>query len=156
MSSSQDVRVLLPQHKDLIQAFSKQSLAALVTDPMEAEMQSWTAPWRSEALDHYLKMGWSYGLFAGEERLVGYLLAQPYLFHRGLTQTLWVEHVEASSMEQKTALIETAYRWARDKHFQCVLIHGSRDLFESLSPLNHWKHCRQVDSCLIEIRSAKF
>lgn len=152
MNPAFDMRVLLPDHKDTLQAFSKANLAKSISDPMELEMQSWTAPWRSESLDHYLKQGWSYGLFVKGD-LRAYLLAQPFLFYRGLTQTLWIEHIEGGSTEEMLALVDTAYRWARDKHFQCLLVEARAELVESL---HQWKMARKIDSGLIEIRSAKF
>lgn len=152
MDSASDVRVLLPEHKDLLLAFAKGRLADKVKDPMECELQSWTAPWRPESLDHYLKQGWSYGLFSGAD-LKGYLLAQPFLFYRGLTQTLWIETVDATTMESLLILIDTAYRWARDKHFQCVLLLDRVGLMEHMG---RWPMARLDDSRVVEIRSAKF
>jgi hypothetical protein len=152
MNAASDVKVLLPDHKDRLLAFSKKRLEARVQDSMECELESWTAPWRAEALEHYLQQGWSYGLFSGAE-IMGYVLAQPILFYRGLTQTLWIEHVDAVTVENELALIDTAYRWARDKHFQCVLVHDRPDL---LPHMGRWPKARAVDSPLIEIRSAKF
>jgi len=152
MNPPSEVQVLLPQHKDAVLAFAKAQLARRVSDPTESELQSWTAPWRAEALDHYLNMGWSYGLFEGET-LVGFLLAQPLLFYRGLTQTLWVEHVSAPESQGRVLLLDTAYRWARDKHFQCVLVEGSPELLEHIG---QWRSARQTSPCWIEIRSAKF
>lgn len=101
--------------------FAKQRLAARETDPMEREMKSWSARWRGEALDHYLKLGWSYGAFENGQ-LRGFVLGQPFLFHRGLTQTLWLEHLEAENSEIENFLLDCASKWARDKHFQCVLM----------------------------------
>lgn len=152
MNPAFDVRVLLPDHKETLQSFSKSALAKKISDPMELEMQSWTAPWRSESLDHYLKQGWSYGLFVNDQ-LHAYLLAQPFLFYRGLTQTLWIEYIEDGSTEETLALVDTAYRWARDKHFQCLLVEAKAEL---LKHLQMWKSAQKVDAELIEIRSAKF
>src|SRR5262249_13956823 len=116
-----EMRILLPEHKEAIMDFAKRRLAAREQDPMEREMKSWSARWRSESLDDYLKLGWSYGAFEGEE-LKGFVLGQPFLFHRGLTQTLWLEHLEAEDDTTANALLDIAARWARDKHFQCVLM----------------------------------
>jgi hypothetical protein len=124
-------RVLLLGDIEMLLAFERQRLEETVGDDMEREMQSWSARWRPEALEHYLKLGWSYGVFEAE-RLRGYILAQPYLFHRGLTQTLWVEHVAADAKEVTDLLVDTVYRWARDKHFQVVLLDdGSREIKSS-------------------------
>jgi hypothetical protein len=153
MDAASDVRVLLPEHKEILLAFARERLSALISDPMDREMRSWTAPWRAEALEHYLKQGWSYGLFSDAE-MKGYLLAQPFLFFRGLTQTLWVESVDGVSLDDTLNLIDTAYRWAREKHFQCLLLHGRDDLLEHLG--RRWPKASPSDSHLIEIKSTKF
>lgn len=54
--------------------------------------------------------------------MTGYVLTQPFLFYRGLTQTLWVEHLAFDDKSVGEALIEAVCKWARDKHFQTVLI----------------------------------
>lgn len=120
MNPDYELRVLLPADREAVYDFAKRRLTHAAADPMEAEMQSWNARWRTEALDHYLALGWSYGCYRGGE-LRGFLLAQPFIFHRGHTQTLWVEHVEASDAETADRLIDCAVRWAKDKHFQRVL-----------------------------------
>ena len=114
-----EIRILQPSDKEAVLAFGKKQLAQSVSDPMERELQSWNARWRGEALDHYLTLGWSFAAFAPE--LEGFLLAQPLLFYRGLTQTLWVETVQASTPEIAQQLLDAVRAWARDKHFQCVL-----------------------------------
>jgi len=116
-----DLVILLPEHKEIILEFCKRRLAERERDPMEREIKSWSARWRAEALEHYLKLGWSYGAFV-QGQLKGIVLGQPFVFHRGLTQTLWLEHLEGESEEIKAALLDCASRWARDKHFQCVLM----------------------------------
>lgn len=131
---------------------AKQRLSERTSDPLECEMQSWSARWRGEALDHYLSQGWSYGALK-QHALQGYLLAQPLLFFRGLTQTLWVEHLESYTPEVSYHLLDSAYRWARDKHFQCLLIEAT----EAISTIvKDWKHAQVTGEPLIEIRSARF
>ena len=115
-----ELRILQPSDREAVIDFAKRQLAAATADPMEREMQSWSARWRSEALDHYLPQGWSFGAFQ-EGRLHGFILAQPILFFRGLTQTLWIEHLEGDGPEATDQLFDCALRWARDKHFQCVV-----------------------------------
>lgn len=90
-------------------------------DPMELEMLSWHAPWREESLKHYLPLGWSFGLW-NEQNLQAYFLGQPQLFIRGLTQSLWIEHLSFTEKEHADQLIEIAYRLCREKHFQSLLI----------------------------------
>lgn len=116
--------VLQPQHKEQILDFEK----GLLIDPndIQAQMKSWDARWRAEALDHYLSMGWSFGQFK-EGKLNSYVLAQPFLFFRGLTQTLWVEWLSASDSQGAQSMVDTAYRWARDKHFQALVFEKDMD-----------------------------
>lgn len=151
MSNAFEIRILLPAHKDDLLAFAKTQIEE--PDEMEREMHAWTARWRGEALDHYLPQGWSFGAFDGGEKIQGFLLAQPYLFHRGLTQTLWVEQFNFANLNVAHALLDTAYRWARDKHFQCVLIE-ERPEIQSL--LRDWRQAHPVEQTLVELRSARF
>lgn len=153
MSSAQEIRILLPEHKEALLAFGRAQLGREVHDSMEVEMQSWSARWRGEALDHYLSMGWSYGTFDSTGNLTGFILGQPFVFMRGLTQTLWVEHFCYSDTGAAQLLLDTTYRWARDKHFQCVLIEESP---ETKSFMKDWKQAHPVETPLIEIRTAKF
>jgi hypothetical protein len=150
---SADVRILLPDHKDSVLACAKARLAAArpQDDPMALEMSSWNARWRPEALDHYLPMGWSYGVFDDDARtLTGFLLAQPLIHHRGPVQTLWVEEVVGD--DAVTGLLfDTVYRWARDKHFQCVLLEARPEW-----PWREWKQAHAAELPLIEWRSARF
>lgn len=101
--------------------FEQERLVETIEDPMEREMKSWDARWRPEALSHYLPQGWSFGAFR-EQKIQGYFLGQPYLFHRGLTQTLWIEHLAFTSIEVGVQLLEVAHKWAKDKHLQAVLL----------------------------------
>jgi hypothetical protein len=123
MSENWDLRILQLSDREAVMDFAKHQLAFRISDPMEREMQSWSARWRGEALDHYLPQGWSFGAFK-DGKLQGFILAQPVLFYRGLTQTLWVEHVESELPEVAAQLLDCAQRWARDKHFQCVVHQG--------------------------------
>lgn len=118
---ARDIQILHQDSFELIQTFERERLKKIISDPMEAEMRSWNAPWREESLRHYLGTGWSVGLWDGSQ-LVGYFLAQPLLFYRGLTQVLWVEHVAFSMESDRDILIDTATRYAREKHLQSVFI----------------------------------
>jgi len=116
-----DLIVLKAADQDLILTFERSRAEKSQADPMERELSSWKARWRPEQLTHYLPLGWSFGAWE-DEKLVGYVLTQPFLFFRGLTQTLWVEHLAYEDTLIGEALIESVYKWARDKHFQTVLI----------------------------------
>ena len=150
---NQDIRILLPQDKESILTLGRARFASGGgADPIELEMAAWNARWRGEALDHYLPQGWSFGIFESDQ-LHGAILAQPYLFHRGLTQTLWVEDILAPTAEIAHALLETAYRWARDKHFQCVLAEDLKDFHGGLAG---WPRARTLKAPLLELPSARY
>ncbi|NJM09796.1 MAG: hypothetical protein HC883_02560 [Bdellovibrionaceae bacterium] len=152
MSPKLDTRILLLADKDAIMQFENQLLAETVSDAMEREMKSWDARWRAEALEHYLPQGWSFACFR-ENRIVGYFLGQPYLFHRGLTQTLWIEHLSARQPEVARELIEVAHKWARDKHLQTVLLENNP---RSEFILEDFPKATLIGSGLIELKSARF
>lgn len=153
MSNSAEIRILLPEHKESLLALGRARLQNEVPDEMEREMQSWTARWRAEALDHYLSMGWSYGAFNNQGQLIGFILAQPFVFMRGMTQTLWVEHFTFDAPETAQQLLDTVYKWARDKHFQCVLI---EEYPETKAMLRDWRQSHPVNTPLVELRTARF
>src|SRR5690606_30709973 len=94
------------------------------------QMKTWDARWRPESLDHYLQLGWSFGVLE-DNQLKAYVLAQPFLFFRSFTQTLWVEWIAAVSSNHAARAIEVAYRWTRDKHFQTLVL-------ESNQEFSHW------------------
>ncbi len=147
-----DFRILLPTDKDSVLNYGKARLALTMGEPMELEMQSWNARWRAEALDHYLPQGWSFGAFDGAE-LCGVILGQPFLFYRGLTQTLWIEHLEANTPDLAKQLLDIAQRWARDKHLQCVLLENS---VHNAALLIEFPRAHLLDDRWIEIRSTRF
>jgi hypothetical protein len=147
-----ETRILLEKDQDLIVRFEKERLEKTVHDPMEREMKAWDARWRKEALEHYLPQGWSFGVFENE-KLTGYFLGQPYIFHRGLTQTFWIEHLAYTTAAAAKELIEVAHKWAKDKHLQTVLM---ENLPETSFVLEEFPKAIQVREALIEIRSAKF
>ena len=125
-----NIKVLRPRDIDSILNFEKDILINLVDDDVERELSSWQAPWRLEALEHYLPMGWSFAAWEGEEgdsALLGYFLAQPLLFFKGMTQSLWLEHLQARTPELKHELLEVAYKLCREKHFQNLLLASNLD-----------------------------
>ena len=119
-------KVLVLNDSDLIQNFERSLIESTSGDPIEAEMLTWNASWREESLKHYLPLGWSFGAWVKQE-LVGYFLAQPLVFSRGLTQTLWVERLQAITPEITSELVEIAYKLSREKHLQKVLFYEDSD-----------------------------
>ncbi|KYG60674.1 hypothetical protein [Bdellovibrio bacteriovorus] len=90
-------------------------------DEMERMMAGWSSKFRVEALNHYIPLGWSFLARDVESgKLMGYFIAQPLLFLDGQTQSLWVEHVQYSSLQARDELCELAYKLGREKHLQRV------------------------------------
>jgi hypothetical protein len=119
-----EMRVIAIEELDEILRFERDLLKGSIDDDFQREMAEWNAPWRREALEFYIPLGWSFAV-RKDDRLVGYLMAQPFIFFRNQTQTLWVEHLQATSDEARRTLVDIAYRWARDKHLQRVLYANS-------------------------------
>lgn len=121
-------RIATLEDLDEIQTFEKTKLFETVSDPMEREIQSWQAKWRTESLQQHLPLGWSFiaretdqpSDFSKEGLLVGYFIAQPLLFFDGQTQSLWIEHINYSSLQARDQLCDLGYRLSREKHFQRV------------------------------------
>ena len=96
---------------------------ARVRGPKGDPFAEWSAPWRKESLEHYLKIGWSMARRDPQTgRLLGYILAQPFLFMRKQTQTVWIEHVDAETPALVTELVDTIVRIGREKHMQRVMM----------------------------------
>lgn len=119
-------RIAQPEDQEAIYQFAEKKMAEVETDEMERMIKIWNSRFQKEALEHYLKLGWS---FVAEEavdskftkNIVGFFIAQPFLFFQGRTQSLWVEYCVSENLEIKKELVEIAYKLARDKHFQQVL-----------------------------------
>lgn len=115
------LKVLRVEDKKEILAFESQ-MQSKDLDPL-AFMKNWSAPWREESLDHYLKLGWSMAHIENNE-VKGYILVQPVLFFGGLTQSLWVELVRASTSEIAESLFEAVIRVSKEKHLQQVFFNS--------------------------------
>jgi hypothetical protein len=121
--------------------YEQKKLANLVPDETERTLQSWNARWRQEALEHYFPMGWSFlardkdiqSPNSSEGALVGYFMAQPFLFMEGQTQCLWIEHLSYSSLQARDELCDLAYRLSREKHFQRVLFPNISGIANSIA-----------------------
>jgi hypothetical protein len=118
---------------DEVLGYAEKRLERSEPNEQERMFKSWSVKWRREALEHYLKLGWSF--IARDEqtnRTVGFFLAQPFLFFRGQTQTLWVEHIEADDGDVKRQLVDTAVRVSREKHLQRVIFADANEHAEVL------------------------
>ena len=122
---------------DEVYAYAFSKLEKREPNEQDRLFYSWSAKWRKESLEHYLKLGWSF--IARDEQTqqaVGYFLAQPFLFFRGQTQTLWVDHVETNDADIEKELVDIAVKVAREKHLQRVLFADAEKLAKALESWN--------------------
>lgn len=137
------LRIIQISEVDEILEFEQRKLADAISDSMEREMISWNSKWRKEALQHYFPMGWSFlardrsqaSPWSEEGLLVGYFLAQPLLFLDGQTQSLWMEHIQFSSLQVRDELCELAWRLSREKHFQKVYFPEVSSISNAIRPM---------------------
>lgn len=146
-------QVLSLNDLDEVMDFASRRLALAIPDETERAFASWSAKWRREALEHYLKLGWSFiarrDSADGTLTTAGFFLGQPFLFFRGQTQTLWIEHIEANDSETAAALIDVAVRVAREKNLQRTLI---ADSGRFSSELLKWKP-QMLEQDIAEVKS---
>ena len=88
---------------------------------IENQINIWNSNYRTEALNHYFKLGWSFLALNKKDEVMGFFMGQPLLFVDKQTQSLWVEFISAENDEVYTELLDIAYRLSREKHFQRVL-----------------------------------
>lgn len=137
---------------DEILDFENKKLAETTPDENDRIMEGWRAKWRKEALEHYLPTGWCFvarnpnqtSSFSKEGTIVGYFLAQPLLFFEGHTQSLWIEHLQYSSLQSRDELCDLAYRLSKEKHFQKVYFPNSQLIANSVRPLKGESWAPQV------------
>jgi hypothetical protein len=160
-------QVLGPGDFDEVYQYSDLNHTRAVPDEVERRFQSWTARWRKEELEHYLKLGWSFIARdktgrpdpADKGEMVGYFLGQPLLFFRGQTQSLWIEHMEAADISVREALVDVAVRVAREKHLQRVLfgnggVAGSAEQELLASSLSRWANV-PLGEQILEVKTTK-
>jgi hypothetical protein len=117
---SLDLKVILSSDIPELIKYEENRLIEQGLPEEEVKIYSWSAPWRKEALEHYVPLGWSFLARDLDGKILGYFLAQPLLFFDRQTQSLWVEHLQATSLLARDALTDLAYRLSRDKHLQRV------------------------------------
>ncbi len=122
-------KVIGQQEIPLIQSFEKAKLSHL--NEVEQMTISWNASWREESLEFYLKTGWCIGMWDESQNFCGYFLAQPLIYMETYTQTLWVEHIGCTTPENFLALVEFAYKYAKEKYLQRILFNKNKD-FEKI------------------------
>lgn len=148
--SSIEFQVLSLGDLEEVYAYAEERMKREIPDETDRRFRLWDVRWKREALEHYLKLGWSF-IARIDGRAVGFFLGQPFLFYRGQTQTLWVEHLEADTAQITDALSEVAVKIAREKHFQRVLFGQSGSLRDALE---RWKPS-PLENDIVEIRTTK-
>lgn len=122
------LRVLRLEDQDILSQFEMQK-SKEDPDPLNF-IKNWSSSWRPESLNYYLNLGWSMGYFE-DKNLKGYILAQPLLFFKGQTQSLWLEELRVQNIERVLqdeigqTLFEALVKISKEKHLQQVLFHKS-------------------------------
>ncbi|MBX2996197.1 MAG: hypothetical protein KF681_15330 [Bdellovibrionaceae bacterium] len=132
---SLNLRIIEASEADKILEFEQKRLQETIVNEADRTFAAWHARWRKESLEHYLKLGWSFLALDQDNQLVGYFLGQPLLFFDGQTQSLWIEHLQSSSLQARDALTDLAYRLAREKHFQRVYFPNQPHIQNSIRPM---------------------
>jgi hypothetical protein len=124
--SKVDFRVIGANDLNSVTCLFETLMASRISDESERRFAVWRSHSRTEALEHYLKLGWSFGAFSkdakGQEILEGYFISQPLLFVNGQTQSLWIETIESANLKTAEDLLELALKVAKEKNFQRALI----------------------------------
>jgi len=115
-------RIAQPHDSDLIYNYAHNKLKMSIPDEMELMMKVWESNFRKEALEHYLKLGWSFIAEDSSGKIAGFFLGQPFLFVDAQTQTLWVECLQADNFKIESELADIAIKLSRDKHLQRVIL----------------------------------
>lgn len=126
-------RIIQVEDLPQILEFEAKKMQETYPDENDRTFAQWNSRARKEALEHYLPMGWSFLAKDEDDELVGYFLGQPLLFLEGQTQSLWVEHVQYSSLKARDELCELAYKLSREKHFQRVYFPQAHGVINSVS-----------------------
>lgn len=117
-----NIKVLRVDDLESILAYERKCLEQQIPEAVERELASWHAPWRREALEHFLPLGWSFAIWEKEySGLMGYVLAQPLLFFNGFTQSLWVERLGFSNEDVARQLVDVVGKTCKEKHFQKII-----------------------------------
>ncbi len=145
-------QVASPAELEEILEFARSRLNGAGIDPMERQFAEWGAPWRREALEHYLKLGWSFTARRGAGgEIAGFFIGQPFLFMRGQTQTLWIEHLDAVDEAAREGLADVAVRLAREKHLQRVLFSAAAAVPDVLAVAP----ASRIEEAIMEVRTTK-
>ncbi len=136
-------RSLTPSDVGEILDYENRRLADTIINEADRNIHSWNARWRKESLEFYAQSGWSFLVrdedvkspFSPEGLLMGYFLGQTLVYLDGHVQTLWVEHIQFSSLQARDELCDLAVRAARDKHFQKVVFPNVQNIKNTIKQL---------------------
>lgn len=121
--ASVDFRVAGSEDIEEIIAFEESLSGSVETDDIEQRFFHWGSSARRESLEFYLQIGWSFvAIDRDSKKICGYFLAQPVLFYRSMTQTLWIEEAGFCDEGVGVELGKIAFGIAKDKHLQRVLV----------------------------------
>ena len=117
-------RIMTLSEIDEITNFEQAVLAKKNLPTSEQIFLKWNSSTRLEFLEHYLPLGWSMGVWDEKtNKLIGYFLAQVLLFYQGKMQCLHIEHMSFNdSSKIFDILFDTAYRHAKEKHLQSLIV----------------------------------
>jgi hypothetical protein len=158
------LEILIPEDQPRILAFASARLALHVADENERTFAAWKAAWRPEALEHYLGLGWSFGVFRREKgdemdgrrmAMAGFALVQPILFYRGQTQSLWAEYFDGETDDAVGLLVDYTIKMARDKHMQRVLVQNGKEIQKFVSLQSYAASATLLADSTLEIRTTK-
>ncbi len=142
MNNGINYRIAQAEDLENIYVYAENKLKNDIADDMDRMIAIWESRFRKEALEHYLKLGWSFmaeNSETAEKRVCGFFLGQPLLFFQAQTQTLWIELMLADNPKIKTDLADIAYKLSRDKHFQQVLFPENIQDLEFEKPITFHK-----------------
>ncbi len=152
-SSFNEFQVLSIRDLDEVYAWSKAQAVALHPDDPFIE---WTAAWRRESLQHYLATGWSMASRDPQNgRLRGVALAQPILFFRQQTQTVWLEYLAAENESRTAELFQVMIGIARDKHMQRLQFVTSTLELPQVRSIAEQRRVRPVADLVMELPTTK-
>lgn len=132
-------RIAQLEDTESIYKFAEDKLRLETPDEMELMMKVWSSRFRKEALEHYLKLGWSFIAYNEQHQIVGFFLGQPILFFEGHTQTLWVDMLSSNDFKIEADLAEIAIKLSKDKHFQKVILPKSVETLHFEKPFHFQK-----------------
>ena len=115
-------QVLTLSNIEEIQNFETSIMKEKGLSPSDIIFESWKGSTTDEFLEYFLPLGWSMGIWNNLQKLQGYFLGNVLLFHRGNMQTLYLEHISFKHSKILDEIIELAYRLAKEKHLQRVML----------------------------------